>query len=192
MNNLQHVDAELTEANSVSPHIIAHVCNENGIWSGDVANAIARKWPQARRAYLEAYRNRMRGEFGFGSVQFVNAQRPHTNQIIRIANMIAQPAPQRPVRYRALRKCLIAVGNKAIKIRATVHLPKLGADQTDSWPDIELIIYNTLCTASISVFVYQPQVSNDNELFGEATKKHDRETGAFRNVRDSSFPEQQF
>jgi len=172
MINLQHVDAELTDASSAGPQIIAHVCNENGIWSGDVANAIARKWPQARRAYLVAYRNRMRGEFGFGSVQFVNAKIPHTDRIIRIANMIAQPAPQRLVRYRALRKCLIAIGNKAIKIRATVHLPKLRPDQTDSWPDIELIIYNTLCTASISVFVYQPQPPTDDKLFGEAIKKH--------------------
>lgn len=170
MNNLHYVDANLTEANSVGPQIIAHVCNENGIWKGDIANSIARKWPQAKRTYLEGYRNRIRGEFGFGAVQFVNGQTTHVNRIIRIANMIAQPDPRRPVSYRALRKCLIAIGRKAIKIQASVHLPKFNSEQADSWPDIEVIVYNTLCTASVSVFIYDPKPMNEH-LFDRVIKK---------------------
>lgn len=174
MRNLFRIDGLVTTPESTGPQIIAHVCTDTGIWTGRAAATIARKWPEAKRAYLKWYRGRIRNDFSLGSVQFVNTTTDHVNRMIRVANMIAQPNVSRPVSYRAFRKCLIAVARKAIKIGASVHMSKLTDDQTDSWPDIELIIYNTICTASVSMYIYDPKPNREEQWFGEVIRQHHR------------------
>ena len=171
MNNLFYIDADLVDAESDRNQVIAHVCSESGIWSGEVAESIARKWPNTKREYRNWYRQRIKNDFGNGAVQFINTNTTHVNRLVRIANMIAQSKTGRPIQYRALRRCLMEVGRKAIKIGATVHLPKFDNSQTDSWPDIELIIFNTLCTADVAVYIYQPSKSIDEQWFGGVIEK---------------------
>ncbi len=174
MRNLFHIDGQVTSPESTGHQIIAHVCTDTGIWSGRTAASISRKWPEAKRAYSRWHRYRIRNDFSLGSVQFVNTTSDHVNRIIRVANMIAQANVNRPVSYRALRRCLITVARKAIKIGASVHMSKLTDDQTDSWPDIELIIYNTICTASISMYIYDPKPNRDEQWFGEVIHQSHR------------------
>jgi O-acetyl-ADP-ribose deacetylase (regulator of RNase III) len=154
MNYLYYIHADVTNTQSNGHQVIAHVCTGSGVWLDEKAKAIARKWPQTKDAYRQWYRRRISNDFTLGSVQFVNAQPAQADRMVRVANMLAQPDIRRPVQYRALRRCLTAVGRKAIQIGASVHMPKLSEEQTGSWRDIELIICNILCAASIPVYIY--------------------------------------
>ena len=141
--------------------IIAHVCNEAGLWVGEHAKSIASQWPEVRLAYYRWYRNRIRNDFSPGAVQFVVQSIRRFHLKIRIANMIAQPDPQKKIRNRAFEKCLVQVGRKARRIGASVHLAKMKADQTQSWPQIEELLKRTLCTNQIQVLVYCSDRNSD-------------------------------
>lgn len=161
MNYLYYVHTDVTHTQATGHRVIAHVCTGSGVWLGGKAKAIARKWPRTKDSYRQWYRERTRNDFSLGSVQFVNAQPADSDSMLRVANMVAQPDFDRPVQYRAPRRCLTAVGRKAIRIGALVHMPKLHEDQTGSWQDIELIIGNVLCAASIPVYIYDPPVPRE-------------------------------
>ena len=147
--------------------IIAHVCNEVGVWVGEDAKAIASRWPQVRSAYYRWYRNRIRNDFTAGAVQFVEHFQRHRNHKTRIANMIAQPDHRRSVRFRSFEKCLLHVSRKAKKMEATVHMPKIGPDQTESWFELEAIILRMLCSSQINVFVYIPKSQQKKKWFND-------------------------
>ena len=166
MTVLSYVDGEITFANSVGPIIVAHVCNELGVWVGANAKAIGKKWPRARSAYYQWYRNRIRNDFSAGAVQFVDQSQTQLNVRIRIANMVAQPDYRRAIRFRAFGKCLLAVSHKAKKIGASVHLPKFGTEQTSNWQELEAIVQRVVCNNQINVFVYSPEPDFSGQWFG--------------------------
>lgn len=154
MTALSYVDGEVTSAKSVGPMIVAHVCNEVGIWIGKNAKTIARQWPEVRFAYYRWYRNRIRNDFASGAVQFVDQSQQNLQLKIRVANLIAQPNHRRAIGYWAFEKCLLAVALKARKIGATVHLSKIGIDQTQNWLYLEDMISRILSDNGIRVFIY--------------------------------------
>lgn len=170
MNYLYFVHNDVTDSQLTGNRIIAHVCTETGIWSGQKSNALARKWPQARRAYRQWYLDRQRNNFALGCVQFVNVHEEDSDDMIRIANMIARTDIKRPVVYRAVRRCLQTVARKAIKIQASVHLSNLMDDHAEFWPDIELIVYNTLCTAQIPVYVHDSGPRQERPPWSQPTE----------------------
>ena len=154
MKNIHYIEGVLTQIQPIGRHIVVSICNEVGIWSGANAKDIAKRWPQARTAYLNWYRHRIRNDFALGAVQFLRAHQPVRNQKSVIANLVAQSEVSRPIRYLPFEKGLIRIGQKALKIGATIHLPSPTMDQSDSWPDLEDIIIRVLSSSQIGVFVY--------------------------------------
>ena len=131
MENLIYVTGSVSKPKSIGPQIIAHICNDLGIWCGRNAREITRGWPEAEGAYNRWFRGRFHNDFGLGSVQFVNVNRTHVNRIVRVANMVGERGTKhrggvRPIRYRTLANCLTYVAGKARRTGVTIHLPQIG------------------------------------------------------------------
>ena len=188
MNYLTYLEGDVATPQSIGPQIIAHICTESGTWHRPIAESIFREWPMSKRRFLQWYRDRNQNDFGLGSVQFVNGNRTHVNRLVRIANMIATRGRGHMVRYRALTQCLNAVAKKSLRLGATVHLPFLGPNQTDSWPNIEQIIHGSLCRLRIRVFVYKPKPVFDEKMFSKVIKPRPRKRFDLFQFRAEYYP----
>lgn len=111
--------------------------------------ALSKRWKQPE----EQYRSLKPIEHQLGNVQFVAVE--HN---ISVVNMIAQHGIGKdkdglpPIRYWALRDCLIKVNDHAVKHNATLHCPRFGAGLSGgSWDMIEQIIKETI---TVDVYVY--------------------------------------
>lgn len=137
------------EPPDAGPRIMAHVGSDAGRWRSP---AVARRWPEVRRAWRRWLEE---PEFGLGETQFVQVQPD-----VVVATMVArrEEDPGRsPLRYPALRKCLRAVREEALKRGATLHLPRMG-----DWSRVEAILEAEL--PDIDVFVYdRPEQSEERE-----------------------------
>jgi hypothetical protein len=170
MKNLNYVSGSVANPKSLGPQVIAHVCNDLGIWCGRNAREIARGWPEAERAYNLWYRNRFRNDFGLGSVQYVKVYTPE-NRIIRIANMVGERGTKhkggfRPIRYDILERCLTHVARKAKRFGASVHLPRIGVNGSDeNWPTLLAIVKEAIGKLGVPVFIYQAPADTRDQLF---------------------------
>ena len=74
--------------------------------------------------------------------------------------MVAQRGIRRgsngpPIRYEAVEHCLAALGEHALRLRASVHMPRIGCGLAGGrWERIAPIITTALCERGIAVTVY--------------------------------------
>lgn len=60
-----------------------------------------------------------------------------------------------PVRYGAIASCLSLVGEKAIDLGASVHMPRIGCGLAGGkWDKIELLIIEHLIAQDVETYVY--------------------------------------
>ena len=146
-------DATCPQAKGVK--VIAHVCNDLGKWGKGFVLAVSARWPEPERAYRDWHGDRAKNDFGLGAVQFVPVEK-----YLWVANMVGQrgikgstTAP--PIRYDAVEQCLATVGEKALDLGASVHLPRIGCGLAGGkWERIEPLIEKTLCEKDVKVTVY--------------------------------------
>jgi O-acetyl-ADP-ribose deacetylase (regulator of RNase III) len=155
MQPLRIVKGDATSPQAAGPKLIAHICNDLGGWGKGFVVAISRRWPEPERAYREWHRHRATNDFGLGSVQVV--------QVLAdtwVANMVGQHGMRTgsqgpPIRYEAVQRCLTAVGDSALSLGASVHMPRIGTGLAGGrWDRIEPIIVATLCARDIATTVY--------------------------------------
>ena len=90
-----------------------------------------------------------------GAVQLVQVE-PE----LAVANLIAQHGVRPtngvpPIRYDALRQCLNDLAEHALRLRASIHMPRIGCGLAGgTWPEVEAIIDATLVAAGVPVHVY--------------------------------------
>ena len=90
-----------------------------------------------------------------GAIQVVQVE-----EAIWIANMVAQHGYRRtsegpPIRYDAVRACLADLADRASRLGASVHMPRIGCGLAGGdWAEIEPLISETLCAAGLDVVVY--------------------------------------
>ncbi len=174
MKNLVFLHGSVADPKSIGPQIIAHICNDLGIWSGRNAREIARIWPRARREFELWYRDRSRNDFGLGSVQFVNVSKTHVNRIVRVAKMVGQRGTRhksgaRPIRFDVLARCLSQVAQRAMRMQASVHLPQLGLNGSDQiWPTIVEIIKDSMGRVRVAIYVYLTPADVSGQMFSGA------------------------
>jgi O-acetyl-ADP-ribose deacetylase (regulator of RNase III) len=134
--------------------IIPHVCNDLGGWGAGFVLALSAKWKEPQQAYLRE------SAYVLGSTTIVEVE-PN----ISVANMIAQHGIGKrlnnfegiinavpPIRYDALRECLIAVNYVAVQTGATLHCPRFGAGLAGGdWGTIEKMIEEVI---TVDVYVY--------------------------------------
>ncbi|RII19426.1 Macro domain protein [Streptomyces sp. YIM 130001] len=136
--------------------IVAHVCNDVGGWGAGFVLALSRRWPEPEAAYRTWHRDRAANDFGLGAVQFVRA-----DGLVRVANMVGQRGIRSgsegaaPVRYQAIDSALGAVGDRALELGASVHMPRIGCGLAGGkWSEVEPLVRRRLAARGVPVTVY--------------------------------------
>jgi O-acetyl-ADP-ribose deacetylase (regulator of RNase III) len=155
---IKYVVGDATAPNGVGPRIIAHVCNDAGGWGKGFVVAVSRRWQEPEAAYRSWYREKAVNDFALGAVQLVPV-----GEDLFVANMIGQhgyrPSPgDPPIRYAAIGTALAAVGEQALDLGASVHMPRIGRGLAGGrWELIEPLIEEHLTCRGIAVTVYDLQ-----------------------------------
>jgi O-acetyl-ADP-ribose deacetylase (regulator of RNase III) len=158
---INYVTGDATVPQGEGVKIIAHVCNDIGGWGRGFVLAVSKRWPQPERDYRDWHRQKYWSQddesipFSLGKVQLVKI-----TSDTHVANMIGQHGTTwkngvPPVRYGAIREALRTLSTKAIRLNASVHMPRIGAGLAGGeWKEIERIIAEELCSKLNSVSVY--------------------------------------
>ena len=152
---LRFVTGDATNPQAKGPKVIAHICNDLGGWGKGFVLAISRKWPQPERDYRDWHRHRAGNDFALGAVWLVSVQAD-----VWVANMIGQHGMRAgsggpPIRYPAVEQCLRTLGDTAIELRASVHMPRIGCGLAGGrWDRIEPLLDTALCQRGVTVTVY--------------------------------------
>jgi O-acetyl-ADP-ribose deacetylase (regulator of RNase III) len=155
MKPLQIIKGDATSPQATGPKIIAHICNDLGGWGKGFVLAVSRRWPEPERDYRDWHRHRADNDFALGAIRLVQA-RPN----IWVANMIGQHGIKRgssgpPIRYDAVDRCLATLGDEAIRLDASVHMPRIGCGLAGGrWDRIEALVFAQLCERDVHVTVY--------------------------------------
>jgi O-acetyl-ADP-ribose deacetylase (regulator of RNase III) len=155
MGVITYVIGDATAPLGEGPKIICHVCNDFGKWGAGFVLAVSRRWSEPEAAYRSWYAGRDSNGFGLGAVQFVRV-----GPNVWVANLVGQhgirAAKDRlPIRYEAVAEGLKRVGDKAIEIGASVHMPRIGCGLAGgSWDQIEPLVRSALSERGVAVTVY--------------------------------------
>jgi len=148
MSKITYVTGDATYPIGDGNKLLVHIVNNKNEWElglGFVL-ALSKKWSAPEFAY------RMKKKHDLGEVQFVRV----TDKII-VANMVAQhgvkkSASDKPIRYDALRRCLVNVNDMAIQTNSSIHGPRFGAGLAGGdWMEIEKII-NEVVYCPITIY----------------------------------------
>ncbi|MDH2392847.1 macro domain-containing protein [Streptomyces sp. HNM0663] len=156
MSEISYLRGDATAPHGAGVKIIAHVCNDAGRWGRGFVLALSRRWPEPEAAFRRWHRERADSGFGLGAVQLVQVA-PYT----WVANMVGQhgirigrTGPD-PVRYEAIDAALAALGDKALELGASVHMPRIGCGLAGgTWERVEPLIAERLTARDIAVTVY--------------------------------------
>ena len=157
---IQFITGDATDPIGVGNKIIAHVCNDVGAWGAGFVLAISKRWPQPEAEYLKS-----RGGLTLGTVSLV----PVEPGIWGVANMIAQRGIRTedgvpPIRYAALRQCLGILAVEARKLRATIHMPRIGCGLAGGkWESVEPLIRIAIPTIEVFVYDLSPTVKSKRD-----------------------------
>jgi O-acetyl-ADP-ribose deacetylase (regulator of RNase III) len=153
--SITYLKGNALEPRGEEAKIIVHIVSDaTANWGGrSFAVAVKQKWPETQRAF-RAWAESDRRHLRLGEVHIVRA-----SDDLTIASMICQrgygPSPQPRIRYRALEQCLKKVTERAQRLEAAVHMPRIGTGQAGgAWLIVEELVRSTLTDAGISVFVY--------------------------------------
>ncbi|MFI6522174.1 macro domain-containing protein [Spirillospora sp. NPDC050679] len=155
MEKIRYVRGDATSPQAKGVKVVAHVCNDLGGWGKGFVLAVSRRWPEPEADYRAWHRDRARNDFGLGAVRFVRVE-PY----VWVANMIGQRGMKRgskgvPIRYDALARCLAALGDRALELEASVHMPRIGCGLAGGkWSQVEPLIQEHLSDRDVPVTVY--------------------------------------
>ncbi|HEY4498583.1 MAG TPA: macro domain-containing protein [Candidatus Paceibacterota bacterium] len=130
--------------------IIVHICNDVGGWGAGFVLAISQRWKRPQKRYRELGKT---GGYELGTVDLVQVEGN-----IWVANMIAQQGIHwdhsiPPIRYPALEDCLLQVAQHAKKLKASVHMPRIGCGLAGGkWDKVEEIVSRTLGDIPVTVY----------------------------------------
>ncbi len=154
---IQYTIGDATMPSTNGHAMIAHVCNDIGGWGAGFVLALSKRWKQPEVQYRQWHRDGIAGSlpFALGEVQFVRV-----NETTVVANMIGQHGIRGhgklpPIRYEAVDQALGKVGEEALKMNASVHMPRIGCGLAGgTWDRIEPLILSRLSHRGIAVKVY--------------------------------------
>ena len=153
MTQISYMRGDATNPQGKGVKIIAHISNDIGGWGKGFVLAISRRWRKPEEEFRTWYAEGT--GFKLGAVQFVQVE-PY----IWVANMIGQRGTKTgskgvPVRYEAIDKCLGLLAAKALELKASVHMPRIGCGLAGGkWEKVEPLILQRLIGAGVAVTVY--------------------------------------
>lgn len=153
-NEIAYIKGDATAPAVTGNKIIVHICNDIGGWGKGFVMAISAKWKAPEQQYRDWFKSQER--FELGAVQFVQVE---TN--VWVANLIGQHKLGKsvdgtpPIRYEAVLDGLAKVGSEAVRLNASVHMPRIGCGLAGGkWEEIEPLIVQNLLEKGIKVKVY--------------------------------------
>ncbi|WP_445432049.1 macro domain-containing protein [Chryseobacterium indoltheticum] len=154
MKTINYLKGDATNPQTKGNKIIIHICNDIGGWGKGFVMAISKRWKNPETKYRNWFQS---GEnFNLGEVQIVRVE-----EDIWICNMIGQHKTISnskgipPIRYEAVEKCLEKLTDEALKLNASIHMPRIGCGLAGgNWEEIEPIIEKTLLKNNVEVYVY--------------------------------------
>ena len=154
-SSVAYLKGSALEPRGEAAKIVAHVVNDaTPNWGGrGFAVGIRQKWPGAQREFQNWTKSNRRN-LKLGQVHLVQVSEDTT-----VASMVCQkgygPCAHPRIRYAALEECLAKVAEAARRLKATVHMPRIGTGQAGgAWFVVEELVTSALPDAGISVFVY--------------------------------------
>lgn len=151
---INYIKGDATNPQGIENKIIVHICNDIGGWGKRFVMAISKKWKTPEQKYREWHKSE--DNFDLGEVLFVQVE-----DNLWVSNLIGQHKINKdengnaPIRYEAIQTGLQKVAEFAIKLNATVHMPRIGCGLAGgTWDKIEPILLNTLIEKGINVTVY--------------------------------------
>lgn len=154
MKTINYLKGDATKPNAEGNKIIAHICNDVGGWGKGFVLALTKRWKQPESEYRQWAKSKE--NFVLGATQLVQCEAS-----LFVANMIAQHKlgvglnGEPPIRYDAVRSCLIKLKQEALNHSASIHMPRIGCGLAGGeWSEIEAIIMDELCRHEIEVTVY--------------------------------------
>ncbi|MCU7617508.1 macro domain-containing protein [Chryseobacterium sp. PBS4-4] len=154
MKTIIYLKGDATNPQTQGNKIITHICNDTGGWGRGFVMAISKRWKKPENEYRNWFQS---GEnFNLGEIQTVQVE-----EDIWICNMIGQHKTISnskgiaPIRYEAVEKCIGKLVDEALKLNASVHMPRIGCGLAGGkWEEIEPIIERTLLKNNVEVYVY--------------------------------------
>jgi O-acetyl-ADP-ribose deacetylase (regulator of RNase III) len=157
--SINYVIGDATAPVGSGDKVIAHICNDQGVWGAGFVMALHKKWPMLRELYQRAMRQAKAGEaFTIGPLRLGEVQWLLAGRGITVANMIAQrmvPDDEgKLVDYAALEACLENLADGLLD-GESVHMPRIGTGiGGGTWEPIEKLITQNLVDLGVSVTVY--------------------------------------
>ncbi len=155
MTDITYIQGDATCPQASGNKIICHICNDIGAWGAGFVLAISARWSDPKDEYRGWYSAGAEAGFRLGAVQFVQVE-PY----IWVANMIGQRGIKTgskgpPIRYDAVDECLAAVGEMAVRSKASIHMPRIGCGLAGgTWEMIEPLVVKNLTARAVPVTVY--------------------------------------
>ncbi|MFG2843756.1 macro domain-containing protein [Kitasatospora sp. NPDC048296] len=156
MAEITYVQGDATTPRGKGVKVIAHVCNDLGGWGKGFVLALSRRWPEPEAAFRRWHRERAKNDFGLGALQLVQVE-PY----VWVANLVGQRGIRTgrstgvPVRYEAIDTALAALGERALELGASVHMPRIGCGLAGGrWARVEPLVAARLTARGIPVTVY--------------------------------------
>jgi O-acetyl-ADP-ribose deacetylase (regulator of RNase III) len=149
MSKITFLIGDATAPVGFGKKIICHITNDEHRWGAGFVKALSKKWQAPELQYRNSVCTKV-----LGHVQFVEVE---YDDII-VANMTAQHSVGydkngiAPIRYDAVRECLIKVNEFATAIGATIHAPRFGCGLAGGeWSEIAKIIKDTI---TVDIYIY--------------------------------------
>jgi Zn-dependent peptidase ImmA (M78 family)/O-acetyl-ADP-ribose deacetylase (regulator of RNase III) len=152
--------------------VIAHVVNDKALnWGAGFGRSIQQTFPDVHASFRDwVMSNR-------SELQLGNTRLTKVSDSLHVAQLIAQkgygPERRTRVRYGALLKCLDNLSASALKLSASVHMPRIGCGEGGGdWQIISELVEEALCKRGISVTIYdlpertRPRQPTQGSLFG--------------------------
>ncbi|MDU1892957.1 MAG: macro domain-containing protein [Dysgonomonas sp.] len=156
MSTIKYLKGDATSPQASGIKIIAHISNDIGGWGKGFVLAISKRWPEPEKAFRQWHRERAKNDFALGNIQIVQVE-----TYIYVANMLGQRGIKMgrstgvPVRYDAIESCLEKLAKEAVRLGASVHMPRIGCGLAGGkWSEIEPLIEKTLLENDIEVYIY--------------------------------------
>jgi O-acetyl-ADP-ribose deacetylase (regulator of RNase III) len=149
---ISYVIGDATEPQGDGNKIIAHVCNDLGLWGSGFVVPLGNKYPQAKQSYQQWARGADEW-FGLGQIQIVQVA-----DDLYVANMVAQRGVRsenytKPLLYSYLDECLWSLGGEASKLTATIHMPRIGCGLAGgTWDVVQRLIDDNLLNVAVTVY----------------------------------------
>jgi len=152
-NLITTIHGDATSPTVEGNKIILQVVNSSAAVGSGFGKAISNKYPDTKKALCEWKNDRK--TFRLGEINMVRV----TNDTW-VCQMFAQQGlratkKEIPLKYWALRECLIELFHEAKDLKASVHMPAIGAGQAGGdWKVIEGMVHGELISKGIPATVY--------------------------------------